>query len=109
MLIEGCGGLLVPLNNNETFLNLLSAWNYPVILVVGMRLGCLNHALLTYKCLLANNIQVLGWVANCIDPNMPQLLANIDYLTQAIKSPLIGTAKYGENLKPNDTFYEIFK
>lgn len=109
MFIEGCGGLLVPLNDNETYLDLLKRWQYPVVLVVGMKLGCLNHALLTYQCLLNNQINILGWVANYIDPDMQQQAANLAYLKQTIQHPLLGINPYQGMLKPSSHFYEVFK
>ncbi|MCX7114900.1 MAG: dethiobiotin synthase [Gammaproteobacteria bacterium] len=64
VLIEGAGGLLVPLNAHQTWVDVIHLLNIPVILVVGLRLGCINHALLTEAVLLANQCQVEGWIAN---------------------------------------------
>lgn len=108
MIIEGCGGLLVPLNNSETFLDLVTSWQYPVILVVGIRLGCLNHALLSYQALLNKEVNILGWVANYIDPNMQESDSNISYLKHALKCPLIATNFYNEALEPTHDFCNIF-
>ncbi len=66
-IIEGAGGLMVPINENETWIDVLSLLKIPVILVVGIRLGCLNHAMLTSAVLQAHHIQIAGWVANRID------------------------------------------
>ena len=98
LLIEGCGGLLVPLNDNETYLDLLKAWQFPVILVVGMRLGCLNHALLTYECLKSSNIPITGWIANYINPQMPYLEDNVNFLIDKLPIPLLATAPYNQEL-----------
>jgi dethiobiotin synthetase len=65
--IEGAGGLMVPLNDHETWLDVIRLLNIPVILVVGIRLGCLNHAILTSEVLQARDIQIAGWVANHMD------------------------------------------
>lgn len=109
MLIEGCGGLLVPLNETETYLDLLKSWQYPVVLVVGMKLGCLNHTLLTYQTLLNQQINILGWIANHLDPDMLQQTANLEYLQQKLKAPLLGINPYNSILEPTDNFYETFK
>jgi dethiobiotin synthetase len=109
MIIEGCGGLLVPLNDHETYLDLLKQWQYPVVLVVGMKLGCLNHAILTYQSLINNDINVLGWIANYIDPHMPYRDLNLNYLQQTIKSPLLGINPYQKLLQPSNHFYEVLK
>ncbi len=75
-LIEGAGGLMAPINANETWLDFLSLIKIPVILVVGMRLGCLNHALLTELALMTHHIPCAGWIANCLDNNMLALMEN---------------------------------
>ncbi|WP_131781634.1 dethiobiotin synthase [Legionella gresilensis] len=99
LLIEGAGGLLVPINNYETWLDFLKLTAIPVILVVGMRLGCLNHALLTDAVLKANQIFCLGWIANCLDKEMLFLEENINTLKSKMHMPFIGRVPY--NL-PND-------
>lgn len=89
-LVEGAGGWLVPLNDRETFADLVKELKLPVILVVGMRLGCLNHALLTAEVIRASGVPLAGWVANCIEPDMPELEANIDTLRQWLPEPCLG-------------------
>lgn len=89
LFIEGAGGLMVPLNDNETWVDFLKLTALPVILVVGMRLGCINHALLTEAVLKASKINGAGWIANCIDPQMEALDANIATLTRLLEMPLI--------------------
>ena len=89
LLIEGAGGLIVPINEQETWIDVLSMTNIPVILVVGMRLGCINHALLTELALKAHNIRCCGWVANCIDPDMKALSENINTLSNKLECPLL--------------------
>lgn len=98
-LIEGAGGLMAPLNTNETWLDFLSCSQIPVILVVGMRLGCLNHALLTELALKTYKIQCVGWIANCLDKHMLSLIENIKTLSAKLNIPLIATIPYGEKLK----------
>lgn len=93
-LIEGAGGLLVPLNARETWVDVLKLLKIPVILVVGMRLGCINHALLTMSALQSNNIECEGWIANCIDSDMLRLQDNLKSLEQRIGAPLLATVEY---------------
>lgn len=89
-LIEGAGGWRVPLNPRESLAGLPKSLNCPVILVVGMRLGCLNHALLTAEAIQRDGLTLAGWVANCIDPDMTELDANIATLTTLIPAPRLG-------------------
>ncbi|KGP64398.1 ATP-dependent dethiobiotin synthetase BioD [Legionella norrlandica] len=95
LFIEGAGGLMVPLNEEETWLDFLKLTNIPVILVVGMKLGCLNHALLTQSTLESNKITCKGWIANCLDPNMLMLEENISTLITRLKYPLLAVTSYG--------------
>ncbi|WP_440993811.1 dethiobiotin synthase [Cysteiniphilum litorale] len=87
--IEGAGGLLTPLNFNETWADYLKALDIPVLLVVGMKLGCINHALLTEHYLKQQQISCIGWIANCINPDMPVLQENILTLEAMLDSPKI--------------------
>lgn len=93
-LIEGAGGWRVPLNERETLADLALDLNLDVILVVGMRLGCLNHALLTIEAIQRDGLRLAGWVANCIDPQMNSLDANIHSLIGRISAPLVGTMPF---------------
>ena len=70
VIVEGAGGFLVPINQHETFADLVILLNIPVVLVVGIKLGCINHALLTVEAIKAQNCELHAWVANPIDPNM---------------------------------------
>ncbi|MDF1655512.1 MAG: dethiobiotin synthase, partial [Coxiellaceae bacterium] len=81
-LVEGTGGWYAPINKHETMADIAIALGYPVILVVGMKLGCLNHALLTAQAIQRSGLPLCGWIANDIDPDMLQLQANIDTLQQ---------------------------
>lgn len=89
LVIEGIGGVMVPLNQHETFLDLLVQLQLPVILVVGLRLGCLNHALMTAQVLAAHKINCLGWVANQLTPTMQAYQENIHTLSQMLAMPLL--------------------
>jgi dethiobiotin synthetase len=89
-IIEGAGGWLVPLNEKESISDLAIALRVPILLVVGIRLGCINHALLTVKAIEDSGAELLGWVANCIDPEMLECEANILALKGRIKSRCLG-------------------
>jgi dethiobiotin synthetase len=105
VIVEGVGGLLVPLNANETAADMALRLNLPVILVVGMRLGCLNHALLTAEAIQQRGLRLAGWIANRIDPAMPAFDANLASLQARISAPLwavaqASTLQWQENIPP---------
>lgn len=81
VIVEGAGGLLVPLNQTHSMLDLMQTLQLPALLVVGMRLGCINHALLTQQVMRAHAVEGCGWVANHIDPTMPVADENLAALT----------------------------
>lgn len=89
-VVEGAGGWRVPLNPAETLADLARQLNLPVILVVGVRLGCLNHALLTAEAIARDGLPLAGWVANVLDPDMPRLRENVDALGQRLRAPFLG-------------------
>lgn len=90
VIIEGTGGFRVPLNNNQDIADLALQLNLPVILVVGMRLGCLNHALLTASAIETCGLKCAGWVANVLSTDMLAVQDNIVALQQRLTAPLIG-------------------
>ena len=90
-VIEGAGGWLSPLNDHETIADLAVAFQCPVILVVGIRLGCLNHALLTVQSIKQAGCVLHGWIANQITPATPYQNENIEYLQAHIDAPLLLT------------------
>ncbi|MDO9146609.1 MAG: dethiobiotin synthase [Hydrogenophaga sp.] len=94
VLVEGSGGWRVPLNENETLADLAVALALPVVLVVGLRLGCLNHALLTAEAIRADGLQLAGWVANTVDPAMVCRDENIATLCQRLGAPLLGVVPW---------------
>lgn len=98
VIVEGAGGFLVPLNAQQTGADLARALNLPVILVVGMRLGCLNHALLSAQAIRAAGLPLAGWVANGIDPQMMVLEENITTLEQRLDGPLLGVVPFELNM-----------
>lgn len=93
VVVEGAGGFIVPLleatGQSTTSADLAVLLRLPVILVVGVRLGCLNHALLTQEAILARGLTLAGWVANRIDPSMTGLEANVDTLRLRLQAPLL--------------------
>ncbi len=84
VIVEGAGGFLVPLNNTETMADLAAALDIPIILVVGMKLGCINHTLLTAEAIKARNLSLHGWVANQIQPGMAFYDENIATISQKL-------------------------
>lgn len=94
VIVEGAGGLLVPLGVAQDSADLMRKLGLPVILVVGMRLGCLNHALLTVEAIAARGLTLAGWVANVLDEDMALLDDNIAALRQRISAPLLGVVPY---------------
>lgn len=89
-LIEGAGGWRVPLNQREMLSALPKQLNCPVILVVGMKLGCINHALLTAEAIARDGLKMVGWVANRIDPQMNSYQENLATLEGFFRAPLLG-------------------
>ncbi|OIR18217.1 ATP-dependent dethiobiotin synthetase BioD 1 [mine drainage metagenome] len=90
VIVEGAGGFCVPLNDRQTSADLARQLELPVILVVGMRLGCINHALLTMHAIAHYQLECAGWVANVLDAGMPALQENIQALRERIAAPLLG-------------------
>ncbi|MEY8204699.1 MAG: dethiobiotin synthase [Bermanella sp.] len=88
--IEGAGGWRVPLNPKETLAEVAKDLNLPVILVVGMKLGCINHALLTAEAIQRDGLNVVGWIANQLTPDMEAYQENIDSLKKLIRVPCLG-------------------
>lgn len=89
ILIEGAGGWLVPLNGSETMADYVKAVECDVIMVVGMKLGCINHALLTKRAIESQGSNLIGWVANHVDPNMLNQKENLETLKAELNCPLI--------------------
>lgn len=96
-VVEGAGGWRVPLNSGETMADLAKALNIDIILVVGMRLGCINHALLTAEAIRADGLNLKAWVANGIDPAMSCYAENLATLKSALMAPLLAEVPWSEN------------
>lgn len=90
VVVEGAGGFRVPLNDTEDGADLADALRLPLILVVGIRLGCLNHASLTAEAIASRGLPLAGWIANRVDPHMPEQEANIAWLARRLKAPCLG-------------------
>jgi len=94
VVVEGVGGFRVPLSGALDTSDLAQALNLPVILVVGLKLGCINHALLTQDAIAACGLHLAGWVGNLVDADMLAVQANVDTLRQRITAPLLGVIPY---------------
>ncbi|MCE1116917.1 MULTISPECIES: dethiobiotin synthase [Pseudomonas] len=89
-LVEGAGGWRVPLSNHANLSDLAIALKLPVILVVGVRLGCINHALLSAEAIARDGLQLAGWVANIVDPRTSRLEDNLSSLAERLPAPCLG-------------------
>lgn len=97
VIVEGAGGFLVPINSQETLADLAVALKLPIILVVGMRLGCINHALLTVETIKNRGLNLAGWVANQIDPQMPEFNENVASVRKRVDANLLSVVQFGLN------------
>ena len=95
VIVEGVGGFRVPLGESGDAAELPKRLGLRVILVVGMRLGCLNHALLTKEAIKTEGLELAGWVANRIDPAMARAEENIEALRRRLRAPLIADVPFG--------------
>ena len=96
VVVEGAGGFLVPLSETQTGADLAQALGLPLVLVVGMRLGCLNHALLTAEAIRARGLELAGWIANRVDPAFLHPDENLAYLQSHLGAPLWADLPYDE-------------
>ncbi len=96
ILVEGVGGWLVPLNSQQTVADLARQLDLPVLLVVGMRLGCINHALLSVKAIQQSGAKLQGWIANKLQGEYPCVDENIKTIQQYVDAPLLATLDYGD-------------
>lgn len=94
LLVEGAGGWYAPINDHQDISDLAKALQLPVILVVAIRLGCINHAKLSQQAINASGLACAGWIAVCNDPNMLLPEENISTLKTALAAPLIGVLPY---------------
>ena len=108
VVVEGAGGFLVPLNEREDFGDLARLLELPVLLVVGMRLGCLNHALLTAEAVQRRGLQFAGWVANRLDATTPAFEQNVQALCKRIDAPMLGIVPFAvRSTEAEDSFPDL--
>lgn len=107
VVVEGAGGFHVPLTETQTGADLARALALPVVLVVGLRLGCLNHALLTAEAIRARGLTLAGWVANRVDPDMPAAGENVAYLRARLGAPLLAEVPFQELPEPQRLVFEL--
>ncbi|QNM96097.1 dethiobiotin synthase [Chitinimonas koreensis] len=106
VLVEAAGGWLAPIDETRSMADLAAALGLPVILVVGLRLGCLNHAMLTAEAIRARGATLAGWVANCIDPSMRARAQNLDYLARHLGAPLLAVLPHRVNAEKAESNQE---
>lgn len=95
VVVEGVGGWMVPLAPDLLAADIPREWQLPVILVVGLRLGCLNHALLSARAIHADGCRLLGWIGNRIDPAMDAVDENLATLRELLPAPCLGVLPHG--------------
>ena len=110
VVIEGIGGWRVPLGRDRTLADLARFLGLPVVLVVGLRLGCINHALLTAECIRADKVRFCGWIANLMDPGYVEPAQTLRTLEDSLEAPCFGVlpflpwldaAKLAEHIDPD--------
>ena len=100
VVVEGVGGFLVPLSDTEDGGDLAHRLRLPVVLVVGLKLGCLNHALLTQEAIASRGLPLAGWIASCVDPGMLRLDDNIASLRMRMRASCLGVIPHMPNPDP---------
>lgn len=103
VIVEGVGGWQVPLSEKLAVPDVIRALALPVILVVGLRLGCLNHALLSARAICNDGLKLAGWVGNGVDPHFERRAANLATLTRRLEAPLLAEIPY----QPTFTVAEV--
>jgi dethiobiotin synthetase len=107
VIIEGAGGWLTPLNQQETYADWVESQGFEVILVVGMKLGCLNHAMLTVRDIERRGLKLVGWVANFSQGEMNKAEDNLHWLKQNIPAPCLGIVPLQESPDCADKVAEL--
>jgi dethiobiotin synthetase len=108
VLVEGAGGWYAPVSETHAMADLARALDLPVVLVVGLRLGCLNHALLSAEAVVRGGSALLGWIANRIDPQMALAEENIATLAARLPCPLLGVVPHlGDNARPAEVRLDL--
>ncbi len=96
IVVEGAGGVYVPLDARRDMLDVARSLSLPVVLVVGVRLGCLNHALLSAAAIRTRGLTLAGWVANLVEPAMARIDANLAALDERLPAPRIAIVDWGK-------------
>lgn len=104
LIVEGAGGWYAPLNETETIADLAQTLNVPIILVVAIKLGCINHALLTFEAIQNANLNCVGWIAACNDADFNYVDSTIESITNRSNAPLIATIPYSTTLNYSTEF-----
>jgi dethiobiotin synthetase len=107
VVVEGVGGWRVPISNSLSVVDLVKALNLPVILVVGLKLGCINHAILTAETIKADGLPLIGWVSNQLDHGYLCVEETIKTLNQALACPQIANLPYAVNFAPDKVLDRI--
>ena len=107
LLVEGAGGFMVPVDAQRTLADLAVMLGLPVVLVVGMRLGCLNHAMLTAEAVRARGLTLAGWVANAIDPDFARAEENRETLQMRLAVPLLADIHWSPDPDPSTVVVRI--
>ncbi len=101
ILVEGAGGWLSPVNNQSDIADLAKSLQIPVVLVVAIRLGCINHARLTFQAIKTSGTECAGWIAMCVDSEMTMQDENIQTIKNKISAPLLGVLPFTQELDYN--------
>ncbi|NOQ76593.1 MAG: dethiobiotin synthase [Methylococcaceae bacterium] len=101
VIVEGAGGWLAPINNENDIADLASVLNIPIVMVVAIRLGCINHARLTFQVIQASKVECAGWLAVCVDPEMKKQAENIEAIKARLAIPMLGVLPYVEKMDVN--------
>jgi dethiobiotin synthetase len=102
IVVEGVGGWAVPISATSMQADLVHALELPVILVVGLRLGCINHALMSTRMIAADGCRLSGWIANRIDPGMASAEENLATLRERLPAPCLGVLPYASTPDPRE-------
>ena len=100
LVVEGAGGWLTPLDQGRSFADLAARWHLQVILVVGLRLGCINHALLTAESIERRGLTLKAWVGNRLDPAFSRVEATIETLRERLAAPCLGIVPHTPGQEP---------
>lgn len=108
VIVEGAGGWLVPLDDaTATFADLAVHWRLPVILVIGLRLGCINHALLTVEAIERRGLPIYGWIGNSVDAQFSRCDDNVATLRQRIRAPCVGLLPHAPGASASAVSHQI--